>query len=167
MLRPAILEAAGVKTSQSCIMDVQCIQCFRCCASEPLARPDFSTLRHAITKLNEWVYLQLFIFVTHTCNDEVYVELFIYYLTPPPLVWWHKVNTKFGIELILCQPPHYGGGAGVSAGPHGGVHHQHGVPGGRDDRGLLQREEEDGEPVVWTLTQVSTHSFPLLLMKTL
>ena len=49
---------------------------------------------------------------------------------------------------ILCQPPHDGGGAGVSAGPHGGIHHQHGVPGGRDDRGLLQREEEDGEPVV-------------------
>ena len=48
----------------------------------------------------------------------------------------------------MCQPPHDGGGAGVSAGPHGGVHHQHGVPGGRDDRGLLQREEEDGEPVV-------------------
>ena len=23
------------------------------------------------------------------------------------------VNTKFGIELILCQPPHDGGGAGV------------------------------------------------------
>ena len=74
------------------------------------------------------------------------VGLFTYLLfTPPPS---QQIDTKFGIQSTLCQPPHDGGGAGVSAGPHGGIHHQHGVPGGRDDRGLLQREEEDGEPVV-------------------
>ena len=34
-------------------------------------------------------------------------------------------------------------GAGLLAGQDGGVQHQHGELGGRDDGGLLQREEED------------------------